>query len=169
MDIQSSTLNDLFVLYPVIIPGWITPVRPAGLADGGIPQSLYDGQQQGLECLIDPWTELQRKSWTMAADDRADLYVNDDPTPVAGKTVEPGEEQDRIPLRIPHGQLIHGVNRLHYKVTRPGQNAEDSRNLYVLYHLRAPGDPAPDGLDLVIPPESFPARRCREKEPGGGQ
>lgn len=153
MDIQSSTLNDLFALFSVIIPGWITPVKPAGLADVGIPKSLYDGEPQGLLCVIDPWTELKRQSWTMAAYDRADLYVNDDPTPVAGKTVNPGEEQDRIPLRIPHGQLIHGVNRLHYKVTRPGQNVEDSRNLHVLYHLRAPGDPAPDGLDLLIPPD----------------
>ncbi|SFL10173.1 hypothetical protein SAMN03159473_05729, partial [Pseudomonas sp. NFACC52] len=151
MDIQFSTLDDLFELFPVIIPGWITPVKPAGIADGGIPKSLYDGQPQGLLCVIDPWTELKRQSWIMAAYDRADLYVNDDPTPVAGKTVDPGEEQDRIPLRIPHGQLIHGVNRLHYKVTRPGENASSSRDLHVLYHLRAPGDPAPDGLDLLIP------------------
>ncbi|MEN2393298.1 hypothetical protein [Pseudomonas halotolerans] len=151
MDIQSSILDELFVLYPVIIPGWVTPVKPAGLADGGIPKSLYDGEPQGLLCVIDPWTELERQSWTMAAYDRADLYVNDDPTPVAGKTVYPGEEQDRIPLRIPHGQLIHGVNRLHYKVTRPGENAASSRDLHVLYHLRAPGDPAPEGLDLLIP------------------
>ncbi|MEN2396223.1 Ig-like domain-containing protein [Pseudomonas halotolerans] len=151
MDIQSSALDDLFVLYPVIIPGWVNPVKPAGLADGGIPKSLYDGEPQGLLCVIDPWTELERQSWTMAAYDRADLYVNDDPTPVAGKTVYPGEEQDRIPLRIPHGQLIHGVNRLHYKVTRPGENAASSRDLHVLYHLRAPGEPAPTGLDLVIP------------------
>ncbi|AOE64529.1 hypothetical protein QZH45_08900 [Pseudomonas corrugata] len=153
MDIQSSTLDDLFELYPVIIPGWITPVKPAGIADGGIPKSLYDGQPQGLLCLIDPWTELKRQSWTMAAYDRADLFVNDDPTPVAGKTVDPGEEQDRLPLYIPHGQLIHGVNRLHYKVTRPGENAAPSRDLHVLYHLRAPGEPAPTGLDLVIPPD----------------
>ncbi|SFW84125.1 hypothetical protein [Pseudomonas sp. NFACC04-2] len=153
MDIQSSTLDELFVLYPVIIPGWVTPVKPAGLADGGIPKSLYDDQPQGLRCLIDPWTELKRHSWTMAADDRADLYVNDDPTPVAGKTVESGQEQDRITLHIPNGHLIHGINRLHYKVTRPSENAVPSRDLFVLYHLRAPGDPAPDGLDLVIPPD----------------
>ena len=153
MDIQSSTLDDLFVLYPVIIPGWVTPVKPASLADGGIPHSIYDDQSLGLECLIDPWSELKRQSWTMAAYDRADLYVNNDPTPVAGKTVNPGEEQDRIRLYIPRGRLIQGVNRLYYIVTRPSENSETSRDLTVLYHLRAPGDPAPDGLDLVIPPD----------------
>ncbi|XVN16686.1 hypothetical protein QZH47_13570 [Pseudomonas corrugata] len=103
MDIQSSTLDDLFELYPVIIPGWITPVKPAGIADGGIPKSLYDGQPQGLLCLIDPWTELKRQSWTMAAYDRADLFVNDDPTPVAGKTVDPGKSRIASPCTSPMG------------------------------------------------------------------
>ncbi|MCG6578076.1 hypothetical protein EGM97_25725, partial [Pseudomonas sp. AF32] len=80
---HSSTLDDLFALYPVIIPGWITPVKPVDLADGGIPKSLYDDQPQGLQCLIDPLNEMQRQSWTLAAWDRVDLYVNDNPTPVA--------------------------------------------------------------------------------------
>ncbi|UZE25236.1 hypothetical protein LOY67_07470 [Pseudomonas sp. B21-056] len=154
MDIQSSTLDDLFELYPVIIPGWITPVKPAGLADGGIPKSLYDDQPRGLQCLIDPITEMRRHSWPLAAWDRVDLYVNDNPAPVAGDTVKPGEEEDRMPLYIPHGRLIHGVNRLHYVVTRPSDNSsQPSRDLFVLYHLRAPGDPAPEGLDLLIPPD----------------
>ncbi|WP_170947240.1 hypothetical protein [Pseudomonas sp. Irchel 3E19] len=147
MDIQSSVLNALFVLYPVIIQGWITPVKPAGIAHGGIPQVLYDGQLQGLECLIDPWPELQLQSWTMAVDDRVDLYINDNTTPVTGVTVKPGEEALRQRLYIPHGYLRQGVNRLHYKVTRAGGNtSEDSRDLLVLYHLRTP-----DNLDLVIP------------------
>jgi len=153
MDIQSSVLNQLFVLYPVIIQGWVSPLKPANLADGGIPKSLYDGQTQGLECLVDPWTELQLFSWAMAVDDRVDLYVNDDPTPVTGKTVAPGEEQLRIRLYVPHGRLRNGVNRLHYKVIRVGGNSEDSRDLNVLYYLRSPGEPAPAGLDLVIPPD----------------
>lgn len=65
MDIQSGVLNELFVLYPVIIQGWVTPVKPDGIAHGGIPKVLYDDQAQGLECLIDPWTELQLQSWIM--------------------------------------------------------------------------------------------------------
>ncbi|MHC8331888.1 hypothetical protein [Pseudomonas sp. LB3P25] len=153
MDIQSSELDQLFELYPVIIQGWISPLKPADLAHGGIPRSLYDGQPQGLECLVDPWTELQLRFWTMAVDDRVDLYVNDDPTPVTGKTVAPGEEQLRIRLYVPHGRLRNSVNRLHYKVIRPGGNNEDSRDLNVLYYLRSPGEPAPQGLDLVIPPD----------------
>lgn len=146
MDIQSSIFNELFVLYPVIIQGWVTPVKPEGIAQGGIPKALYDGQTQGLECLIDPWTEMQLASWTMAADDRVDLYVNDNPTPVTGKTVAPGEEQQRVRLYLPHGWLNQGVNRLYYKVTRVGGNDESSRDMLALYHLRLP-----EALDLIIP------------------
>jgi len=148
MDIQSSIFNELFVLYPVIIQGWVTPVKPEGIAQGGIPKALYDGQTQGLECLIDPWTEMQLASWTMAADDRVDLYVNDNPTPVTGKTVAPGEEQQRVRLYLPHGWLNQGVNRLYYKVTRVGGNDESSRDMLALYHLRLP-----EALDLIIPPD----------------
>ncbi|WP_417697367.1 hypothetical protein [Pseudomonas sp.] len=152
MDIQSSELDELFKMVPVIIPGWITPVKPAGLAHGGIPKSLYDDQPRGLQCLIEPLVEMQRHAWTLEAWDRVDLYVNDDPTPAAGDTVQPGEEANRMPLYIPHGRLNHGVNRLHYLVTRPSDNSsQPSGDLFVLYHLRAPGEPAPDGLDLVIP------------------
>ncbi|WVV48727.1 hypothetical protein THH46_08190 [Pseudomonas sp. NA13] len=103
MDIQSSTLNELFDLYPVIILGWVTPVQPAGIAAGGIPKSLYDDQPRGLRCLIDPWTELQRRSWTMAVDDRADLYINDDPFPVDGKNVGPGRNNCAWSCMYPMG------------------------------------------------------------------
>ncbi|MBV4545994.1 hypothetical protein [Pseudomonas triticicola] len=146
MDIQSSIFNELFVLYPVIIQGWVTPVKPEGIAQGGIPKALYDGETHGLECLIDPWTEMQLASWTMAAYDRVDLYVNDNPTFATGKTVAPGEEQQRVRLYLPHGWLNQGVNRLYYKVTRVGGNEESSRDMLALYHLRLP-----ESLDLIIP------------------
>jgi hypothetical protein len=146
MDIQSSVLNELFVLYPLIIQGWVSPVKPADIAHGGIPKALYDGNPQGLECLVDPWTELQMRSSTMAVDDRVDLYCNGNLVPGAGQTVKPGEETLRQRLYLPHGILMHGVNRLHYVVTRVGGDFEPSRDLLVLYHLR----PA-DNLDLVIP------------------
>ncbi|MBB3240399.1 hypothetical protein FHW68_001906 [Pseudomonas sp. Tn43] len=148
MDIQSSELNEVFVLYPIIIQGWVTPVKPDGIAHGGIPKLLYDGEPQGLECLVDPWSELRLFNSTMAVDDRVDLYVNDDITPAVGETIAPGEEQLRVRLYLPHGRLNHGVNRLYYKVTRAGGNIETSRDLRVLYHLRIA-----EGLDLVIPPD----------------
>ena len=146
MDIQSAVLNELFVLHPMIIHGWVTPVKPAGIADGGISKALYDGQAQGLVCLVDPWTELQQRSWIMAADDHVDLYCNGDLIPGAGQTVKPGEETLRQRLCLPHGNLRQGVNRLHYMVTRPSGNSEPSRDLLVLYHLR----PA-ENLNLIIP------------------
>jgi YVTN family beta-propeller protein len=150
MDIQSAALNELFVLYPVRIPGWVTPVippNPADRADGGIPQALYNDNKD-LECQVDPWIEPQLSNWTMAVNDRVDLYVNDNPNPATGKTVAEGEAQKSITLYLPPGRLDHGVNRLHYKVTRPGGNAEKSRDLWVLYHLRTP-----ESLDLIIPPD----------------
>ncbi|MDR6956208.1 hypothetical protein J2W43_000171 [Pseudomonas brassicacearum] len=151
MDIQSSELNELFVLRPVIIMGWVTPVKPDNIADGGIPKSLYDDREKGLECLIDPWFEIPRRGGTMEIDDWVDLYVNDDPTPVAGDIVR--VENQRMRLYVPHGRLRQGVNRLYYKVTRPSGGGDTSGDLKVLYHLRAPGEPAPEGLDLVIPPD----------------
>lgn len=146
MDIQSAVLSKLFVLYPMIIQGWVTPVKPDGIAHGGIPKALYDGQAQGLECLVEPWTELLLRSWTMAVDDRVDLYCNGELVPGAGQTVKPGEEARHQRLYLPHGNLMHGVNRLHYVVTRVGGNSAPSRDLLVLYHLRPV-----DNLDLVIP------------------
>lgn len=168
MDIQSTTLNDLFDMYSVIIMGWVSPVKPANIAHGGIPKSLYDSEPLGLECLIDPWAEARRNSWTMAVDDRADLYVNDDLTPVAGKTVMPGEEDMRMRLYVPHGRLIHGVNRLYYIVTRAsGGVAPPSKDLNVLYHRRAPGEPAPESMDLVIPPDVVSAGISAERAAQG--
>ncbi|MCV2225085.1 Ig-like domain-containing protein [Pseudomonas mercuritolerans] len=148
MDIQSSAFDKLFVLYPIIIQGWVTPVKPDGVADGGIPKSLYDDQPQGLEILIDPWTEMKHAGWTMAIDDRVDLYINDSPTPITGTTIKPGEENQRCRLLLVHGRLIQGPNRIYYIVTRAGSgNEQQSRDLFVLYHRNLP-----DTLKLVIPP-----------------
>lgn len=146
MDIQSSVLSEIFVLYPVHVPSWLTPVKPPTLAHGGIPWLLYNGNSTGLLCVVDPWAELQLRGQIMEAYDSVALYLNDVATPVDSATVLPGDEQKRIPLHVPHGQLIHGVNRLQYKVTRLSGNEEPSRVLLVLYHLRVPAR-----LNLVIP------------------
>jgi YVTN family beta-propeller protein len=148
MDIQSSTLTEIFELLPVHVPGWVSPVKPPDLAKGGIPRTLYDGNPRGLQCVIDPWAELQRHNQSLEAYDSVALYVNDDAKSVDGATVQPGDEQKRIALHVPHGYLRHGVNRLHYKVTRISGNVSPSRDLTVLYHLRAQAN-----LDLVIPPD----------------
>jgi YVTN family beta-propeller protein len=146
MDIQSAALNELFVLYPVHVSG-LRPVKPVGIADGGIPQALYN-DKQSLVCVVDPWTELQLSNWTMAVNDRVDLYVNDNPSPATGKTVAKGEEKERIPLSLPYGWLDHGVNVVYYQVSRAGGNVEKSRDLRVLYHSSTP-----ESLDLIIPPD----------------
>lgn len=148
MDIQSSTLTEIFELLPVHVPGWVSPVKPPDRAKGGIPRTLYDGNPRGLQCVIDPWAELQRHNQSLEAYDSVALYVNDDAKSVDGATVQPGDEQKRIALHVPHGHLRHGVNRLHYKVTRISGNVSPSRDLTVLYHLRAQAN-----LDLVIPPD----------------
>lgn len=148
MDIQSSILNAIFALFPVHVPGWVSPIKPPARAHGGIPRSLYDDKDSGLQVVIDPWSELQRRNQLMEAFDSVALYVNDAPASVAGAIVQPGDEQKRISLNVPHGHLVHGVNRLYYKVTRLSGNVETSRDLLVLYHLRAPAN-----LDLVIPPD----------------
>ncbi|SIS13056.1 Ig-like domain-containing protein [Pseudomonas sp. A214] len=165
MDIQSSELNELFKLIPVIIPGWVTPVKPANLANGGIPKRIYDDQALGLECLVDPWFEIPRRGGTLEIDDQVDLYVNDDATPSAGDIIR--EENKRLRLYLPHGRLVQGVNRLYYKVTRPSGGGGTSNDMNVLYHRRAPGEPAPDSLDLMIPSDVVTAGVSAERAAQG--
>ncbi|MFJ2326225.1 Ig-like domain-containing protein [Pseudomonas sp. NPDC087690] len=148
MDIQSLVLSESFVLFPVFLPGWISPIKPPERANGGVPRSLYDDKPTGLQCVVDPWSEMQSRNQTMEAFDSVALFINNELTQVDSATVQPGDEQKRIALNVPHGHLNHGVNRLYYKVTRLGGNVETSRDLLVLYHLRAPAN-----LDLMIPPD----------------
>lgn len=147
MDIQSSILNAIFALFPVHVPGWISPIKPSARAHGGIPLSLYN-DKKNLLVVVDPSSELQRGNQIMEAFDSVALFVNDAPTSVAGAIVQPGDEQKRISLVVSYGHLVHGLNRLYYKVTRLSGNVETSRDLFVLYHLRPPAN-----LDLVIPPD----------------
>ncbi|MFJ2386013.1 hypothetical protein [Pseudomonas koreensis] len=147
MDIQSSTLNQLFVLYPLIIQGSITPVKPDGIADVGVSRALVTADPSGLEVLIDPWVELQMLASTKAAHDRVDVYVDGEKTP-AGKTIAPGEENQRLSLYIPSDFFNQGVNTVKYAVTRVGGNVEESRKLTVLYNLRPS-----TSLVLTIPPD----------------
>ncbi len=147
MDIQSEEFAGAFKLYPMIIPGWRDSVLPVGIAHGGIPQSIYQ-EPKGLLMVIDPYTSL---STVMAAYDYVEVWVNGVATTV-GKTILPGEEQERIALYLPLGWLKDGINHLFYRVTRPGQNFEDSTPILdVLYHNPAPGYPAPGGIIVNHP------------------
>jgi len=142
MDTHSIS-NKIFELYPLLITGWITPIKPADRADGGIPKSIYDGNLLGLQVVIDPWTERQFFQDPKAEFDSVALYLNDDEPPVASHTVQPGDEHKPIPLYVPHKRLQHGTNRLYYVVTRLGGHPQPSRDLDVLYHLQGP-------IDLVL-------------------
>ncbi|MHC8333200.1 hypothetical protein [Pseudomonas sp. LB3P25] len=139
---DNQTNSNVLTLYPVIIPGWKTPVIHDSNPHGGIPLSLFDEQPEGLLCLIDPWLNAASKSVVMDVDDRVDLYVDGRATPVTGKTIGPGEENDRVRLYIPKGILQDGVNEIFYQVLRVGQTTpEESLKLKVLYHTLAPGEP----------------------------
>ncbi|MHC8377074.1 hypothetical protein ACYZT3_13880 [Pseudomonas sp. MDT1-16] len=139
---DSQTNNNVLKLYPVILPGWKTPVIHDSNPDGGIPLSLFDEHLEGLLCLIDPWLNAASKSVVMAVDDRIDLFVDGRETPVTGKTIGRDEENDRVRLYIPKGILHDGVNDIFYQVLRVGQTTpEESLKLKVLYHTLAPGEP----------------------------
>ncbi|KAB0507013.1 hypothetical protein [Pseudomonas lini] len=134
--------NNVLVLYPVIIQGLKKPVIHDANPDGGIPLSLFDEYPEGLLCLIDPWINAASRSVVMAVDDRVDLFVVGRAPPVAGKTINPGEENDRVRLFIPKGILQEGINEIYYKVRRVGQTTpEESLTLKVLFHTLAPGEP----------------------------
>ncbi|MGE8188270.1 hypothetical protein [Pseudomonas sp. NPDC086278] len=130
------------VLYPVIIPGLKTPVIHDAKPDGGIPLALFDDFPEGLLCLIDPWGRGTSRSVALAVNDRVDLFVNDRVTAVTGKTIGPGEENDRVRLYLPKGTLRDGINEIFYRVLRPGQTTPtESLKLAVLFHTLAPGAP----------------------------
>ncbi|MDR9863940.1 Ig-like domain-containing protein [Pseudomonas baetica] len=146
MEINDSTLDVVFDLFPLFVPGSLQPIKPPERANVGVPRPLYNDKPAGLLCVADPLTEMQLSNQVVEAYDSVDLHVNGHPTPVDSTTIQPGDEQKRISLNVPHGHFIHGVNRLHYQVRRLSGNVERSRDLLLLYHLRGPVN-----LTLVIP------------------
>ncbi|MFJ7282282.1 hypothetical protein [Pseudomonas sp. NPDC099000] len=149
IDVKSTQADAALALRPMFIPGWRESVQPAGLAHGGIPQSIYQ-PPNGLAVVVDPVTTL--KTFTLDTFDTVEVWANGKATSVS-KVILPGEEQLRILLYLPLGWLVNGVNQLFYRVTRPSGNFEDSTPvLDVLYHDPAPGEPAPAGATLVLPP-----------------
>lgn len=132
---MNSTLNTpqtdaVLKLFPMVIPGWRTPVLPAGVYHGGIPRSIHSPLIP-LYMVIDPVTTL---ATTLAIGDSVEMWVNGKPTSVI-KVIKKGEENDRFEMELPWGLLLDGANTLFYRVTRPSQNFDDSTPvLDVLVH-----------------------------------
>lgn len=135
MSVQVNSLeaNAALALYPVYPPQWITPVLPPGTADGGLPLSAFI--PSGVELVIDPITGLW--NWVMAAYDVVTIFVNGVSTGIS-KTIYPGEEQERILLRVPASWFTNGVNDVRYRVARPSGNDACSPTLKLLYNNPAP-------------------------------
>ncbi|WP_145251648.1 hypothetical protein [Pseudomonas sp. SJZ131] len=142
---EMSAQNQILVLYPLMIPGWITPVIHAQNPHGGISKAIYDDKALGLKCFIDPWTS------PMLIGDHVNILVNDRLIPEAGRTIGAGQEDSRVETNIPKGVLRDDINLITYQVTRLGGAPETSLPLRVLYHSLRPGEPAPAGLRLQLP------------------
>ncbi|MFJ2712127.1 hypothetical protein ACIOZM_14730 [Pseudomonas sp. NPDC087346] len=132
-NLNSPQADAALALLPMFIPGWKTPVLPAGDYHGGIPLSIHSPSTM-LYMVIDPLTTL---SITLAIGDSVELWVNDQPTSVI-KLIRKGDENDRIEMEMPWGWLVNGLNTLFYRVTRPSENFNDSTPiLNVLFHSPA--------------------------------
>ncbi|WP_448723947.1 hypothetical protein [Pseudomonas farris] len=115
----------------VIISGLTIPIiHPDPDVTGGLALSLIVSSL--AKVLIDPW-------FNQSPLDTAELWINEEPTAVATKTINPGEENKRFTMDLPDAFLRNGINRIRLKVTRVGQAPESSADLVVLYHTPRPG------------------------------
>ncbi|WP_095047921.1 YncE family protein [Pseudomonas sp. Irchel s3h9] len=164
MDVQSTEPVEALKLYPMSIPGWEDSVLPAGVAHGGIPQSIYPADK-GLLMFIDPFTKLSTATGVyenaMAVGDNVTVWLNGEKTS-ASKTIEAGEESERISLRLESGLLVNGINEMFYRVTRLSGNPNDSEPiLKLLYHNPAPGFPVPAGFTIAHPASVGPTEAAQ--------
>ncbi|MCE6978446.1 hypothetical protein EI534_13835 [Pseudomonas frederiksbergensis] len=115
----------------VIIRGLTIPViHPDPDVTGGLALFLIAGGIVAV--LIDPW-------FPQALYDFAELLLNEEPTPVATKSINPGDENKQFTMNLPAARLRNGINRIRLRVTRVGQAPETSPDLVVLYHTPRPG------------------------------
>lgn len=164
MDNKSAEVVEILQLSPMIIPGWEDPVLPPGVAHGGISRSIYP-DPEGLLMFIDPFTKLLiatgKYENAMAVGDNVTVWLNGEKTS-ASKTIEAGEESERISLRLESGLLVNGINEMFYRVTRLSGNPNDSEPiLKLLYHNPAPGFPAPAGFTIAHPASVGPAEAAQ--------
>ena len=140
--------NTVLKLYPPRIPG-ATELPEDRL---GVPLRIYDLEPMGLEVHVDPPLGLQ-------PGDVITLNLNGQ-TGLAGKIIQPGEENAISTLYLPKERLQQDfTNRLTCTVTRGSQNMGTSEPpLEMLYNAIRPGnvdrDPGVDGhseLELILP------------------
>lgn len=127
-----SSQEDVGVLKidQVFISGLTTPViHPDPDVTGGLALSLIVNSL--VKVLIDPW-------FNQSAFDTAELLINEEPTAVSTKTINPGEENKRFTMDLPAAFLRNGINRIRLRVTRVVQRPETSDDLVVLYHTPRP-------------------------------
>ncbi|MDR7282669.1 hypothetical protein J2X84_001493 [Pseudomonas corrugata] len=118
-----------------------TPVFHPDNPEGGIRLS-----NAKAEAVVDPWLNMN-------AFDTAELLLNNESTPVADKTIQPGEENKRFSLFLPIARLHDGINRIRLRVKRISQDPETSEDLVVLFNTHRPGGDVTgtgDNLNLVM-------------------
>jgi hypothetical protein len=132
-------MNSPFIIYPVIIPGWIRPITHPDSPDCGVPLSLLVNRH--LPIVVDPWQEMSKY-------DSAELLLNGSDTPAARKTIQPGEEDKTFTMDLPDAFLNDGVNALVLRVLRYSQSTpESSKPLKALVHRPRPGGDVPGSGD----------------------
>jgi hypothetical protein len=139
--------NQLLVIDKVFIPLWTTPVIHPDDPEGGVGLALVT--PAGVQVLVDPW-------FNMSEYDTAELLLNDLPTAVDSKTIQPGEENKRFTLNLPGGFVQNGINRVRLRVTRVSQGPETSEDLVFLFNTPRPGGEVTGSgdnpnLDMTLP------------------
>ncbi|WP_192553449.1 Ig-like domain-containing protein [Pseudomonas sp. IzPS59] len=149
INVNSTQISALLQLYPMAIPGAEENLQPPGAYHLGISESIYSPSTQ-LSMVIDPFMLFSTPS---QAGDSVRLWVNSQATSVI-KPINPGEENDRIFLKLPWGVLKNGLNTLYYEVTRVGSGNKDKSDpiLNVLFN-----NPV-SGITVSHPPSIGPGQ-----------
>ncbi|WP_256588560.1 hypothetical protein [Pseudomonas sp. HMWF021] len=119
-------------IFPVHIPGWLTPIEHPQKPDGGIPLVLVmaDGM---IKTLVDPWLN-------MSLNDSAKILLNESLTVVATQVIGQNELNKQFYMYFSAAFLRDGINLLRLEVKRNEQTMpETSEPLMVLYHTPRPG------------------------------
>lgn len=136
--------------FPLYIPGMVRPIVDG---DGGISIKVFEENENGVFCLIDPYPG-------MGEDDLIPVFWNS--TQIIELKVKDTEVNQRLFFFLPKDRIVPGWAESYYQVTRAGQPAPDepSAILKLLVKLNRPaGDdrqqhlPWHSELDIVGLPE----------------